>query len=151
MHDYQPIDLSQFCNVGPEFIKEGAEPVMGNQVWHGLPFTVGGATPDPARCLIGFGSGEDTRITIPVGAAARYVIFAHALLESRVREGENIGRVVANYQFCFRDGQVENVPIRERFEVALVPTWWGGLPFLAVPLAMAAKRNRRSAGFIVAA
>jgi len=50
-----------------------------------------------------------------------------------VKEGESIGHVVANYLFCFRDGQVEQVPIRERFEVALVPTWWGGFPFLAVP------------------
>ena len=133
MHDYQPLDLSQFYNVGTQFIRDGAQPLIGSQMWHGLPFTVGGAKPDPTRCLIGFGSGEDMGVTIPVGAAARYIIFAHALLESRVREGENIGRVVANYSFCFSDGQVERVPIRERFEVALVPTWWGGLPFLAVP------------------
>ena len=133
MHDYQPLDLSQFCNVGTEFIKEGAQPLMGSQMWHGLPFTVGATNPDPARCLIGFASGEEIGVTVPVGTAARYVIFAHALLESRVLEGENIGRGVANYSFCFQDGQVERVPIRERFEVALVPTWWGGLPFLAVP------------------
>ena len=133
MHDYQPLDLAQFCNVGAEFIKEGAQPVMGSQLWHGLPFTVGGNKPEPARCLIGFTSGEDTDMTIPVNATARYIIFAHALLESRVLEGENIGRVVANYEFCFSDGEAERVPIRERFEVALVPTWWGGLPFLAVP------------------
>ncbi|HEU4745580.1 MAG TPA: hypothetical protein VFS61_10100, partial [Anaerolineales bacterium] len=133
MRDYQPLDLAQFCNVGTEFMKEDAQPVTGNQSWHGLPFAVGGAKPDPARCLIGFGSDEEAGVTIPVGAAARYIVFAHALLESRVREGESIGRVVANYSFCFSDGQVERVPIRERFEVALVPTWWGGLPFLAVP------------------
>src|SRR5262245_27293712 len=115
MHDYQSLDLTQFYNVGTMFIREGAELLMGRQMWHGLPFTVGGATPDPSRCLIGFGSEEDTGPTIPVGAAVRYVIFAHALLESAVREGENIGRVVANYSFRFGDGQVERVPIRERF------------------------------------
>ncbi|HLO15639.1 MAG TPA: hypothetical protein VK206_12465, partial [Anaerolineales bacterium] len=55
MHDYQPLNLTQFCNVGTEFIKEGAQPPIGNQTWHGLPFTVGSAEPDPARCFIGFG------------------------------------------------------------------------------------------------
>src|SRR5687767_5487791 len=107
MHDYQPLDLAQFCNVGTEFIKEGAQPLMGSQMWHGLPFTVGATDPDPARCLIGFASGEEIGVTVPVGTAARYVIFAHALLESRVLEGENIGRGVAHYSFCFQNGQVE--------------------------------------------
>ena len=133
MHDYLPLELTQFCNVGIAFITEAAQPLIGSQTWHGLPFTVGSPQPNPARCFIGFDSGEDTSVTIPIGAAVRYIIFAHALLESRVREGENIGRIVANYIFRFTDGQVEHVPIRERFEVALVPTWWGGLPFLAVP------------------
>jgi hypothetical protein len=133
MHDYQPLSLTQFCNVGTEFIREGAQPLIGSQTWHGLPFIVGGTKPDPARCFIGFDEHAGASVTVPVGAAARYVIFAHALLESRVREGESIGHVVANYHFRFNDGQVEHVPIRERFEVALVPTWWGGLPFLALP------------------
>ena len=88
MHDYQPLDLSQFCNVGTKFIREGAEPLIGVQTWHGLPFMVGSASPDPARCFIGFGdrAGAGEAVTIRVDAAARYVIFAHALLESRVRE-----------------------------------------------------------------
>src|SRR5215216_1424705 len=133
MHDYQPLNLSQFCNAGMEFIREGAQPLIGSQTWHGLPFTVGSATPDPARCFIGFGSREEASVTIPIGAAARYVIFAHTLLESHVREGESIGHVVANYLFRLRDGQVERASIRERFEIALVPMWWGGMPFLAVP------------------
>ena len=64
MHDYQPLDLSQFCNVGTEFIKEGAQPLIGSQMWHGLPFTVGTTNPDPARCLIGFASGEEIDVTV---------------------------------------------------------------------------------------
>jgi hypothetical protein len=133
MNDYQPVDLSQFCNVGASFIKDGAEPRIGSQTFHGLPFNIGGEKPDAARCFIGFNDHAGESVTVPVGTAARYVIFAHALLESRVREGESVGHVVANYLFRFSDGQVEHVPIRERFEVALVPTWWGGLPFLALP------------------
>jgi len=135
MHDYQPLNLTRFCNVGTAFIREGAQPLIGSQTWHGLPFTVGGAKPDPERCFIGLGGQEGARhsVTIPFDVTARHVVFAHALLESRVREGESIGHVVANYVFRFHDGQTERVPIRERFEVAVVPTWWGGLPFLAVP------------------
>src|SRR5262245_24465421 len=37
MHDYQPLNLDQFCNVGAEFIRDGAEPQIGIQTWHGLP------------------------------------------------------------------------------------------------------------------
>src|SRR5512133_2766465 len=116
MHDYQPLNLTPFCNVGTEFIREGAQAPIGIQTWHGIPFTVGRAELDPARCFIGFGeyAGAGTSVTVPVGTPARYVIFAHALLESRVRLGESIGCVVANYLFHFSDGQVEHVPIRER-------------------------------------
>src|SRR5262245_19802000 len=104
MHDYQPLDLTQYCNVGAAFLGEEAKPLIGSRTWHGLPFMVGSAAPDPARCLIGFGSREDACVTIPIGAAARHVIFAHTLLETRVREGENIGHVVAYYHFRFSNG-----------------------------------------------
>ena len=134
MHDYQPLDLTQFCNVGTAFISGGSATFdwQPDVAW---PTVHRGQRRRLTRraASSALASREDASVTIPVGAAARYVIFAHALLESRVLEGESIGHVVANYLFRFSDGQVEHVPIRERFEVALVPTWWGGLPFLAVP------------------
>ena len=38
MHDYEPLELSQFCNVGTEFIREGAEPAIGPDVaWPAVP------------------------------------------------------------------------------------------------------------------
>src|SRR5258705_248149 len=49
MHDYQPLNLTQFCNVGTEFISEGAQPLIGSQAWHGLPFL---AMPDDKNGLM---------------------------------------------------------------------------------------------------
>ncbi|MBI3910608.1 MAG: hypothetical protein HY320_06710, partial [Armatimonadetes bacterium] len=135
MQDYQPIDLRPFCNTGTAFIGENAHPPIGMQAFHGLPFVVGGVEPDPARCFIGFGGEEGVRepVSVPIEAAARHVLFAHALLESKVLEGESLGHVVGHYVFRFADGTEVRVPIRERFEVAPVPAGWGGLPFLALP------------------
>ncbi len=135
MRDYQPIDLGRWCNVGTHFLGPEAQPPIGSQTFHGLPFLIGPAAPDPARCFIGFGGAEGARasVRVPIGTTARRVIVAHALLESYVREGEHLGYVVAQYVFRFADGAEVRVPIRERFELAIVPTPWGEPPFLALP------------------
>jgi hypothetical protein len=132
MSEYQPIDLTRFCNVGTAFISPEARPPLGEQSFHGLPFAIGG---DAARCFIGLGGEEGLRgegVRVPIGQAVRRVLFAHALLESRVMEGEHFGRVVAQYIFRYADGGEERVPIRERFEVGVSgPAQGGGAPFLA--------------------
>jgi hypothetical protein len=138
MELYQPLDLTRFCNVGTSFIGPDAGPPLGSQEFHGLPFQVGPADPDPDCCFLGFGGTEETTgsvrsVSIPLGTTARYVLFAHTLLESKVMEGENVGRVIAHYTFRFTDGEEVRVPIRERFEIHVVPTGWGQLPFLALP------------------
>ena len=134
MRDYQPLDLSRYSNVGVEIFGGQAQPPLGRQSFHGLPFLVGKVEPDPARCLIGFGGeGEGAKVTVPIKAAPRHILFAHALLESRLVEGEPVGHVVARYTFRYADGEELAVPIRERFEVAVVPIGWGGFPFLALP------------------
>lgn len=133
MRDYQPLDLTRYCNVGTDFVGSDLQPPIGRQTFHGLPFEIGG---DPVLCFIGVGPTEATRsagVVVPVGAATRWVIFAHALLESNVLAGDSIGRVVAHYLFRYADGEPVRVPIRERFEVSVVPTEWGQLPFLAAP------------------
>jgi hypothetical protein len=133
MRDYEPIDLSRSCNAGTQFIRPDARPPIGSQSFHGLPFEVGG---DPERCFLGFAGGESVGgggVTVPIGQAARRVLFAHALLESHVMEGENFGRVIAQYRFRFAGGGEVSVPIRERFEIgATAPAQGGGPPFLAV-------------------
>ena len=61
------------------------------------------------------------------------MIVAHRLLESRVLEGESVGRVIAIYIFRYADGGQGGVPFRERFEFNIIPTGWGQKPFVAWP------------------
>ena len=136
--DYQPLDLSPYCNAGIGSFPEAEidRQLIGAQSFHGLPFCIGGSQPDPARCFIGLGrdTGDTEGVRIAVGASARRLIFAHALLDKqRLSEGGVPGREVARYVIRLADGQEISVPVRERFEVACVPTDWGHPPFLAHP------------------
>src|SRR5262245_577140 len=138
MRDYQPLDLSTLCNTGAEVFGSISDPPAGEQQFWGLPFQVGAASPSGNR-YIGFGSSDGLKldpVTVSIGQTARRVLFAHTLLESRLNEGgapRPVGQPVAHYVFRYADGEEQRVPIRERFEVAVVPTGWGQLAFLAVP------------------
>src|SRR5262249_42551647 len=135
MNDYQAIDLAGFCNVGISFLGDSRHATIGAQQFRGLPFLVGGAQADPQRCLIGFGAANmpQTPVDVPIDSMARWLVFAHALLESDVQNGGDVGEIVATYTICYAEGGPVPLPIRERFEVGLVPTVWGQYPFLAVP------------------
>jgi hypothetical protein len=132
MPDYQPIDLGPLCNAGSAIYGPGKTPPTGQLTFHGLPFLIGGTTPDPARCFVALGSA-DAAVGVPIGVAARHVLFAHALLDSRLLENAQVGEVVANYSIRYSDGTIVRVPVRERFEIAAIPMWWSAYPFLAVP------------------
>jgi hypothetical protein len=131
--DYTPISLTPYCNAGLEFLGVRGKPAVGSCQLHGIPFQVGPAEPDPLRCLIGFESGSNEELTVPVAGTARHLLFAHTLIESHLQEGEPIGREVFAYTVRFADGTAVTQPVRERFEVAQVPTGWGHFPFLALP------------------
>ena len=135
MEDYQPVDLAPFCNAGMSFLGAAASPVIGRQTFHGLPFQIGPAAGDGMRCYLGFCGEVGVRhsITVPMGSVARRVIFAHALLQSELFQGDPIGRLVATYVFRFADGQEVAAAIRERLEIGVVPATWGQVPFLAMP------------------
>lgn len=129
MADYTPLDLARWSNLLPRAFPGGKLEPLGPQTLRGLPFDVS---------LIQFGPDDCRPLEIPVRARARWVIVAHRLLESYLQAGEPPGRLIASYRFCFADGQAVVVPIRERFEIAIIPaTWsleyWGQMPFLAVP------------------
>ena len=130
MSDYKPLDLTHVHNTGTDFIDIDARPRIGDQQFHGLPFHIGA---DAGCCFIGFDSDAQEAITIPVNDTAHNIIFAHTLLESEVLAGETIGRVLATYVVHYADGSSERAPVRERFEVSVIPTAWGQWPFLAVP------------------
>ena len=131
MNGYHALNIGAFCNAGRRFHGAAAKPLVGRQLLHGLPFLLGGRK----KCCVGFsGAGRLTKsVTIPINARARYVIVAHALLESKIMEGEPVGTVIADYVFRLANGQQATVPVRERFEIGSLPMCWGQRPFLAVP------------------
>jgi hypothetical protein len=129
MADYQPLDLSAWCNAGVELLGEGHQLRSGLQSLRGLPFMVGAEGSD--SCYIAL-DGSSRRVTIPIGGPARRVIFAHRLLESDLPDGGMPGRVVAEYVFRLAGRDELRVPIRERFEIEMVGSGWGNVPFLAV-------------------
>ena len=70
--------------------------------------------------------------SVGIGQLARRVIVAHRLLEPGAPAGHAVGQIVAEYAFHLAGGEVVVAPIRERFEIQVVPPGWGRLPFLAV-------------------
>jgi hypothetical protein len=132
MTDYRPLDLRALCNAGAAVYGDEGPPPTGGLTLHGLPFLVGGERPDAERCLIDLGAAP-APVVVPVGAAARRLIVAHALLGSRILEGAPVGEVVAHYTLRYADGEELRVPIRERFEIGPIPMWWSAYPFLALP------------------
>ncbi|MGH3501763.1 MAG: CehA/McbA family metallohydrolase [Nocardioidaceae bacterium] len=138
MSDYQPVDLSAVCNAGPEALGDSdAVPPQGRVTLRGLPFLVGGhggdsaagAGPPQGRCFI----VPTAPVVAEIGKPARRVVIAHRQLEPSSRAGQGAGNLVAEYVFHLAGGHAVRVPIRERFEIQVVPTEWGRKPFLAVP------------------
>jgi hypothetical protein len=135
IQDYEPLDLSRFYNVSIQFQNSGAQKLIGIQSLRGLPFWIGSPEMESSCCFIGFDPSRNApnTIRIPLAAKAQNVIFAHALLESYLLDGSMVGQQIASYRFFFENGPIIEVPIRERFEIGVVPSNWGQLPFVAVP------------------
>jgi hypothetical protein len=94
----------------------------------GLPFLIGSQAPSAERCFLLPGAP----VTVGIGRLARRVIVAHRLLEPGAPAGHAVGQAVAEYVFHLAGGEVVTAPIRERFEIQVVPPVWGREPFLAV-------------------
>ncbi|MBT5532590.1 hypothetical protein HOK31_05980, partial [Candidatus Poribacteria bacterium] len=129
--DYVPLDIGPLCNADATVVGPNARIPVGEQSYHGLPFRVGG---DGDACVIARGTGVSLDpATIPIGSTARTLIVAHRLLDSKVYEGDPVGRVCADYTIVYADGSEVTVPIRERMETGIIPPGWGQLAFLAYP------------------
>ena len=83
MADYEPIDISAVSNAPLSVLGQDSGAVAGAQTFRGLPFLVGGSSGD---ALVSLGSGAS--VSIPLGSAARRVIFAHRLMETKVPEAD---------------------------------------------------------------
>lgn len=124
---------------------------VGRQQFRGLPFLVGregppdGLLDGPDVIVLGGpadratggpevivpGGPATAAVSASVGASARWLIFVHRLLETRVYEGAPVGGVVAEYVVRYEDGAEVRIPVRERFEIAFPDERWTQLPFLA--------------------
>ena len=121
MPDYEPIDLSKWCNSGVSQLGGNETPALGRQSMYGIPFQVGAeAGPDSGSCYVVVG-GSDDSVTIPIDLSARRIIVAHRVLETTGTEFGRPGLPIAEYVFRFRDGAEERVPIREGFEINAYP------------------------------
>jgi hypothetical protein len=132
MDDYEPLDLAALCNASPDLYGPDSKLPVGPVAYRGLPFLIGGSAPDRGRCLIDLGAAAGP-LSIQVDRPARHLLFAHALLDSRLLQNGPVGESVAHYTMRYADGEELRVPIRERFEIGAVPMWWSAHPFLAVP------------------
>jgi hypothetical protein len=135
MTDYEPVDLSAVCNAAVEVL---ADQQLGRVVLRGLPFLVGTQPPVTERCFV----VPDAPVSIEIGKHARRVIVAHRQLRPAAPAGHGVGTTVAEYVFHLAGGETVTVPIRERFEIQVVPTEWGRSPFLAVPDTHDGNRSR---------
>ena len=134
MPDYEPLDLSSWCNAGLEAVGDGHPPPVGRQSFHGLPFLIGADGKDTGgRCLIALDGSKDG-LTLPVNKTAQRIIFAHRLLESDLVEGGDLGKLVAEYVFHLSGSQEVRMPVRERFEIAVLGDAFSGAgtPFRAI-------------------
>lgn len=114
MKDYEPLDLAKWCNAKIDVLGPEAGVKPGLQKLRGLPFLLGGKKPTArAACLL----APSKAVTIPIGKAARRVVFAHRMQESNVPGGGPLGITVAEYVFRLAGGRTVRVPIRERFEI----------------------------------
>jgi hypothetical protein len=129
MASYEPVDLSAACNAGVDVL--GGEPgdvPLGRVSLRGLPFLVGSQAPSAERCFL----LPSAPSSVAIGRLAPRVIIAHRLLEPSAPAGHAAGKAVADYVFHLAGGDAVTAPVRERFEIQVVPPEWGQLPFLAV-------------------
>jgi hypothetical protein len=120
-----------FHNAGLALLGEQGTVPIGPQQFRGLPFLVG---TNPQHCFVAFGEGlQQAPLSIPIAENAWSVIVAHRLLASGISTGGPVGEPVADYVFTYQSGDEVRVTIRDRFEIAEIPTAWRQLPFRAVP------------------
>lgn len=133
MSEYEPLDLGPWSTTPVSWIDPAGTTCAGPAQFRGLPFLVGRAA-HSGSMLLAFGEGAtQDPVGIAVGRRVRWVIVAHRLLETHIAEGEPVGRRIATFRMCYDDGSYIDVPVRERFEVSVVPPVWGRWPLLALP------------------
>lgn len=135
VEEYLPIDMRGSFNAPASTLEDPEEMTLGERVLHGIPFSFG--TQEAALLLARPREARE----IPIGEDARWLVFAHAVLETDLYEGGSIGEPVGAYRVRYSDGTEVQVELRQRYEIGPTPRkWlghvtpldWGQTPFLAV-------------------
>lgn len=127
--EYAALDLGGILNAPATLLPADPKLPEGPLAFHGLPFVIGTGT----RSLLAAGGDRMDPVAIPIGRSATWIIVAHRLLESKLMEGDPVGRPVADWAVKFSDGTEHILPVRERLEIGILPVSWGQWPILAAP------------------
>jgi len=119
---YRAIDLSEVADAPVEIFEDPDDVELGERVLHGLPFRFG----DRQRAVVRVDKGTTKRL--PVAGRARWLVFAHALLEPTLFEGGRVGEPVGSYRLHYADGSSVATTLRQRFEIGPTPRRWEGRP-----------------------
>ncbi|MDF5752667.1 CehA/McbA family metallohydrolase [Spongiactinospora sp. TRM90649] len=134
---YRPLDLTGLFNAPRTLLDDGDRYPLGPRTLYGIPFLFGDERAGTALLRV---AGEP--VTVPVGRAVEWLLFAHALESPDLFDGRPVGGACARYTLVYEDGHEEPIPVRRRFEIGPTPRlWsdrpipldWGQTPFLAVP------------------
>ncbi len=169
--DYEPLDLSGLLNgssalfeaefeqyqlrtadLATDFLTPTARiPATGQVRLRGLPFLVGSpsspaATPNH-QCYVLFGPGGHRQtVRIEVLRPARWLVFAHVLLDTEILNHRPPGEVVAEYVVQLSGAEPIRISVRELFEIAIRPRLRGGvmdsLPWLSAASPFLARPDR---------
>ena len=120
MTDYEPLDLSPYCNAGPSVLDSG-DPRLGPQLLRGLPFHVA-----EDRNVAALPSGSPVRVD--VDRPARHVIMAHRQLAAPAATSRAAAASWRSTVSTCKGAPTISVPIRQRFEIGVVPTVGGSYP-----------------------
>src|SRR5579862_607815 len=122
MSEYEPLDLSPYFNAGTSTLN--VEDIQrGLHLRRGLPFQF---SDDPQRYCI---APSTSSVRVEVDRLARHLVFAHRPLAAS-SEIVGLGATVAEYRFHLEGDRNISARVRHRFEITVVPTDWGLLPFL---------------------
>ena len=146
---FQPLDLTGLCNAGTRNVDlgggrwlwpHGADPhetaldglPAGECLFLGVPFHLAAADVDRRFVAAAAGEGAEPRVSIPVGARARRLLFAHlcATAEGEWATLEGAGETLGRYLVRFADGSETDQPLRRRWEIHDINAPWGHHPFL---------------------
>src|SRR5437868_14737766 len=125
MHDdYQTMDLDNVRNAPVSILADGDQVEIGRRLLHGLPFDFGARRETGILRL----APGDEGVGIVLQGRLSWLIFAHAIEETDLFAGGNVGFECARYRLVYADGTHADFPIRQRYEIGPTPRRWAGRP-----------------------